>query len=126
MIVLKGSREHVEEVLGTLDEAGIRLNLEKCQVGKTETEWPGFQLSKSGIKPVNSKIQAKFEKPNPKNLKELRSFMGGKNQMNRFIPNSPNLSAPLGPLLKKGSTLGLNRNTGTSLSEKKGRSAENN
>ena len=46
IIVTKGTREQhmkkMEQVLKTLDEARIRLKLEKCQIGKTEKEWPGF------------------------------------------------------------------------------------
>ena len=71
--------------------------MENCPIGRTETEWFGIQLSRSGIKPVESKIQAKFEEFKPKIL----SFMGANNRMNRFMPNLANLSAPLRPMLKK-------------------------
>ena len=37
--------EKVEEVMTTLDEAGNRLNLEKCKFVQKQTEWLGFPLS---------------------------------------------------------------------------------
>ena len=45
--------EKVEEVLTILDEAGIRLKLEKCKKAQTKTEWLGFKLSESGVKPID-------------------------------------------------------------------------
>ena len=83
-----------------LDNAVIRLKLEKSNIAKTETEWLGFKLSGEGIKPIDEKVQAITEKLRPQNLKDLRSFMGAINQMNKFIPKLANLCAPLRPLLK--------------------------
>ena len=94
------------------------MKVAESQIGKTDTDWMGFILSKNGIKLVNSKIQAITEKIRPKNMKELRSFMGAINQMNRFRPSLANLNAPLMPLLEKDTTLGLDRNTGTSIHNK--------
>ena len=69
-------------------------------IAKRETEWLGYILSAEGIKPINEKVQAITEKLRPKNLKDLRSFMGAINQLNKFIPNLANICAPLRPLLK--------------------------
>ena len=105
LIVTKSSKEnHLKEVEDTtkaLDNAGIRLKLEKSNIAKTETEWLGFKLSGEGIKPIDEKVQAITEKLGPQNLKDLRSFMGAIIQMNKFIPKLANLCAPLRPLLKQ-------------------------
>ena len=105
LIVTKGTHqqhiEKVEEVLRTLDEAVIRLKLEKCKIAQTETEWLGYKLTANGVKPIDEKIQAMSDRLRPKTLKELRSLMGALNQMNRFIPNLAQLCAPLRPLLSK-------------------------
>ena len=61
----------------------------------------GYKLSQTGIKPINSKVQAITEKLTPKSLKELRSYLGAVNQLNRFIPNLAQLCHELRPLLKK-------------------------
>ena len=88
-----------------MDEAKVRLKLEKCQIAKKNTEWLGYKLSEEGIKPIEEKVQAITDKLRPKNLKDLRSFMGAINQMNQFIPNLANLCAPLRPLPKKDNEL---------------------
>ena len=104
LIVTKGTKDDhlkkVEETIKVLDEAGVRLKIEKCMIAKRETEWLGYILSAEGIKPINEKVQAITEKLRPKNLKDLRSFMGAINQLNKFIPNLANICAPLRPLLK--------------------------
>ena len=59
LIVTKGTKqqhmEKVEEVLTILDEAGIRLKLEKCKIAKTKTKWLGFKLSERGVKTIDEK-----------------------------------------------------------------------
>ena len=49
--------EKVEEVLTILEEAGIRLKLEKRKTAQTKTEWLGFKLSESGVKQLMRKIR---------------------------------------------------------------------
>ena len=94
----KGTKEEhlkqVEDVIKVLGEAKVCLNLEKCQIAKKNAEWIGYKLSEEGIKPIEEKIQAITDKLRPKTLKDLRSFMGAINQMNRFIRNLANLCAP--------------------------------
>ena len=105
LLVMKGTNEEhmkiVETTMQAMDDAGIRLKAEKCQIAKSNTEWLEYQLSAEEIKPVDDKFQAITDKLRPKNLKDLRLFLGAINQMNTFIPNLANLCAPLRPLLKK-------------------------
>ena len=105
LIVTKGSIEKhfevVKQVLKKLDNTNVRLNWEKCKFSAEETDWLGSKLSQTGITPINSKVQSKTEKLIPKNLKELRSYLGAVNQLNRFIQNLAQLCHELRPLLKK-------------------------
>ena len=87
-----------------MDEAGFRLNLENCKFARTRTEWLGFVLSGSGIRPTEEKIHAITDKLEPTNLKECRSFIGAVNQLYRFIPILAELCAPVHPLLSKEKT----------------------
>ena len=59
-----------------------------------------YKLSADGIKPLNSKIQGITEKLRPKNLRQLRSYLGAINQMNKFVPNLAILCAPFRTILK--------------------------
>ena len=85
----------------SLDKAGIRLKLGTCLFAQTETKWLGFKLSEEGIKLIDVRIKATTDEINPRNLKELRFFMGAITQMNNFIPNLAQLCAPLRPPLSK-------------------------
>ena len=93
--------EKVEEVMKTIDEAGIRLKFRKCKIAQSKTEWLDYHLSVSGIKPIDEKIQAILDRLRPTTLKQLRTLMEALNQMNRFIPKLAKLSAPLRPLPSK-------------------------
>ena len=99
MIVTKGNQEthyKAERKIPTkLNEANIRLKWEKCKLAQSEIERLGYKLTQTGIQPINTKIQAVTDKLKPKGLKELRSYLGAVNQLNRFIPNLDKLCYPL-------------------------------
>ena len=105
LIVTKGTKEKhfeaVKQVLKRLGNANVRLKREKCKFAEEEIEWLGYKLSQTGIKPINSKVQALTEKLTPKSIKEVRLYLGAVNQLNRFISNLAQLCHELRPLLKK-------------------------
>ena len=84
-----------------LSEKGLTVNREKCKFHQSEIEFFGFILSANGIRPMQSKIKAVENFPNPKNPKEVRSFLGLINYLGRFIPNLSSLSLPLRNLTKQ-------------------------
>ena len=105
LIVTKGEKsvhmQKVREVLEVLDKANLQLRADKCQIACTKIEWLGYELSGEGITPVNGKVQGITERLRPGNLKELRSFLGAVNQLNKFIPELANICAPFRSILKK-------------------------
>ena len=105
LIVTKGNREdrytRVRQVLEKLDKANVRLKWEKCKFDQNGLEWLEYKLTQTGIQPMNTKIQAITDKLKPKNLKELRSYLGAVNQLNRFLPSLAQLCSPQRPLLKQ-------------------------
>ena len=64
-------------------------------------DWRGFRISEKGIKPLNEKIQGISEKMKPKNLKELRSYLGAVNQLTKFKPGLAKITEPFRDLLKR-------------------------
>ena len=62
--------------------------------------WP--HRAHNGIRPDDDKYKAIKEFPAPKNIKDLRSFLGLANQLAAFVPDLAHMSAGLRPLLKKG------------------------
>ena len=105
LIASKGTRvEHialVENFLKKLDVSNISLKLRKCEFAKTECEWLGFRIGKSGIAPLVRKTQAAEDLKTPKSRKELKSLMGSMHSLYKFLPKLAEVSAPLRPLLSQ-------------------------
>ena len=61
LIVIIGMKEEhmtqVDAVVKVIDEAGVRLKLEKCQIAKRDTERLGNTLSAEGIKPIKVQVR---------------------------------------------------------------------
>ncbi len=73
--------ENLEQVLTKLEEAGLRLNKEKCFFLRPKIEYLGHILDTQGVHPTEEKIKAIKDAPQPKNVSELRSFLGMINTM---------------------------------------------
>ena len=56
--------------------------------------------SRSGVKPLNSKVQAETDSSEAKIMRDFRSFLGAVNQMNKVNSNLDNLCYPVKTLSK--------------------------
>ena len=100
----RSKEEHLKLVykcLKKLDEDILRINLPKFHLAKTEFEWLEHKFTQSGIAPLESKTAAILSLSAPKNLKQLRSFLGSAHYLGKFIPNLSQLFQAILPLLKK-------------------------
>ena len=93
--------QKVRVVLKVLDKANLHLRTANCQTAFTKMEWLGYELSGEGITPVNGRVQGFIEKLTPGDFKELRSFLGAVNQLNKFVPELANICAPFRSNLKR-------------------------
>ena len=50
--------QHLSSVLGKIHEAGLTLNLLKCEWVKQETKYLGYQLGKSEVRPQVEKVES--------------------------------------------------------------------
>jgi transposase InsO family protein len=91
----------LEVVLQRLSGAGLTLNKDKCVFGVGEVEFLGHKLSCNGIEPGAGKVEAVVNAQPPKDVSEVRSFLGLVNYLCRFIPNLADISEPLRRLTKK-------------------------
>lgn len=92
----KNFNEHLanlHEVLTRLHEAGLRLKPPKCFFAMRKVEYLGYHVSGEGISADPAKIQVVQEFPRPKDLKQVRSFLGLASYYQRFIPSSHKLLA---------------------------------
>ncbi len=63
-------------------------------------EYLEHQVDESGIRLLPEKVEAITNAPAPKNVQELRSFLGLLNNYGKFIPNLSEMLHPLNQLLK--------------------------
>ena len=104
LIVSKGSiLDHnilVDKVITRLDEEGFALKLSKCDFSLNQLSWLGYDIDSEGYRPKRSKIEAVLALEPQRTLKQLRSFMGILNHLQRFLPNLQVHSDQLRPSLK--------------------------
>ncbi|XP_011883552.1 PREDICTED: uncharacterized protein K02A2.6-like [Vollenhovia emeryi] len=91
----------LKQVLQRLANANIRINEEKSEFFKDSIEYCGYRVDKEGIHKTVGKMQAIDQMPRPKNVTELRSFLGMVNYYGRFINNLSTILTPLHTLLQK-------------------------
>ncbi|XP_065185812.1 uncharacterized protein K02A2.6-like [Sycon ciliatum] len=91
--------ENLRLVLDRLASAGLRLNREKCLVAQQSIEFLGHVIDSVGIRPSAEKVDDLVKAPQPKNVPELRSFLGLINYYHKFIENLSSVLAPLYELL---------------------------
>eukprot|EP00731_Ephydatia_muelleri_P001691 Em0001g1691a len=91
----------LEDVLGRLEAAGMRLKAAKCLFMQKEVEYLGHRITSEGIHPAAEKLRAIKDSPAPQNTQQLRSFLGPINYYSKFLPHLASLLAPLYTLLVK-------------------------
>ena len=104
MIFGRTKEEHdarLETALRRIEAAGVTLNPNKCQFGKTEIKFLGHLISENGIQPDPDKTAAIAKMPHPTSVQELKRFMGMVNHLGKFSRNLAELSQPLRELLSK-------------------------
>ena len=70
-----------------LSNNNLTANVKKCVFSVEEVTFFGFKISKDGIRPSESKVEAVHTFEEPHNPKEVSSFLGLVNYLARFIPN---------------------------------------
>ncbi|WVZ57271.1 hypothetical protein U9M48_007676 [Paspalum notatum var. saurae] len=78
--------------------------LSKCEFWLFEVSFLGHIISKGGISIDPSKIKAVQDWVAPRNVSEIRSFLGLAGYYRRFVKNFSKIAQPLSKLLSKGAT----------------------
>ena len=109
VLVTGGSEDehlmNLELVLERLKTHGITVRKSKCVFMANSVESLGHRIDAEGLHPLESKIEAMVKVPQPKNVAELKSFLGMVNYYAKFLPNLSTTISPLYTLLKKNSRL---------------------
>lgn len=93
--------ERLHQALTRIEKAGVTLNPNKCEFEKKQLKFLGHVVDKDGIKADPDKTEAIARMEPPKNVSELRRFMGMVNQLGKFSRNLADLTPPLRDLLSK-------------------------
>ena len=88
--------KNLEEVFKRLQQYGVRIKSSKCEFLKDSVEYLGHRVDAKGIHTSENKLRAIKGAPTPRNVQELRSFLGLLNYYAKFVPD---LATVLHPLL---------------------------
>ena len=105
IITGKTEEEHLQNlsaVLSKLQEAGLRLKRSKCYFMAESVEYLGHIIDAKGLHPTKAKVAAVQNSPVPRDITQLKSFLGLINYYRKFLPDLSSLLAPLNNLLQKG------------------------
>ncbi len=103
--------QKLERVLDKLNKAGLKVNAKKSFFGKSELEYLGYWITRDGIQPVKSKVDAMLKIAPPKNKKELRGFIGLVNYYRDMWARRSHVLAPLAVLTSKTTSGNGKKNT---------------
>lgn len=86
------------QVLKCLTEYGLKLSPTKCKFFQTSVQYLDHIVSQNGVETDPAKIEALKTWPRPRNLKELKSFLGFAGYYRRFIQDFSKMTRPLNDL----------------------------
>ncbi|KAL5854909.1 hypothetical protein ACOSQ4_004711 [Xanthoceras sorbifolium] len=92
---------HLRVVLQILREKQLYSKLSKCEFWLAEIAFLGHIVSADGIKADSKKIEAIIDWKPPKNVTEIRSFLGLAGYYRRFVKGFSSIASPLTTLLHK-------------------------
>ncbi|XP_039311136.1 uncharacterized protein LOC105203193 [Solenopsis invicta] len=87
--------KNLREVFKRLSEAGFKVNLKKSVFFQPEIKYLGHVINKEGLHKDPEKVAAMLEAPKPKNVSEVKAFVGMVNYYGKFVPNLSQVLIPL-------------------------------
>ena len=91
LIISHGAKEShmnkLKRIFDKLDAENMAISLGKSKFGCKQVEWLGYVNNEYGTIPMQKKTDAIVQLNHPKTFKQLKSFMGSIQHLNKFIPN---------------------------------------
>lgn len=103
--------EHLEsltKVFQRLKEANLKIQLDKSEFMKRETNFLGHVVTQDGIKPNPEKIICVQKFPLPTTQKEIKQFLGLAGYYRKFIKDYSKIARPMTKNLKKDAKVNTN------------------
>lgn len=104
IIVSKSFEHHLElltKVFERLEKAGLTINMEKCQLCRSELTYLGYVVNKDGLHVDPEKVRAIAEFSRPSNVGGVRRFNGMASWYRRFVRGFSSIMGPLNALTSK-------------------------
>ena len=104
IIYSKSWRDHIQaldDVFRRLRAANLKASASKCALGQTEMQYLGHLVTRDGILPDASNVQAVMDATAPKTVRDVRSFLGMANYYSQFVEGFAAIARPLYRLTKK-------------------------
>ena len=95
----EGFLDALDRILAITEKRRLRLSAEKCQLGFETVEAIGFVCSPEGRRVSEERVKAIHDIPAPRNVHELRSFLGAMMYFHEFVPGMSGIAEPLNKLL---------------------------
>ena len=109
------------EVMRRLRKANLCVQSEKCEILKDKVCYLGHIISEQGIHPNPEKVSAVKNFPKPRNVKNIRQFIGIANYYRKYIQNFAKIAKPLFKLLEKDAKFNWNEDAEKAFIELKDR-----
>ena len=92
--------DNLDQVLQRLEMAGMKLKRGKCAFLLPSVAYLGHVISADGLQTSPEKVKAVVDAPAPRNVTELRAFLGMVNYYGKFLPDLATVVSPLYWLLR--------------------------
>lgn len=104
MIIYSKNKEdhvkHLKLIFEKIKEIGLKINKSKCRFAQSKIKILGNVISDGQVQPDPERTRQINSYPKPKNIKELRMYLGLINYCREFVPNIAGKLEPLTTLLK--------------------------
>ena len=97
----EGYNKIVEEVLKKLEENNLYVKPEKCVWKVQKIEFLEVIIGPNGIEIEKEKVDGVLSWPEPRNIKDVRKFLGLTNYYKRFIKDFAQVARPMNMLTRK-------------------------
>ncbi|XP_053389324.1 uncharacterized protein LOC128552315 [Mercenaria mercenaria] len=98
---LRDHDNNMQNILERCQERGIKLNMDKFQLHKTEMQSVGHLLTDKGVQADPSKIEAITKMPKPTDKKAVQRLLGLLNYLAKFLDKLSQMCEPLRQLTRK-------------------------
>ncbi|GBG65052.1 hypothetical protein CBR_g49122 [Chara braunii] len=92
--------EHLKTVLGLLRQHRYKVNLDKCEFGRTKILYLGHEISADGLRPEDAKVASIRDWLRPQTVTEVKSFWGMTGYYCPFVKNFSTIASPLTDLTR--------------------------